>query len=66
MPTGSGGVGSFVKGIRDFKSLYPNANISRVVKSGKNYENKKVSFSSGFIPNFAKMQDLYKNTKIYL
>jgi TP901 family phage tail tape measure protein len=51
LPTGSGGVSSFVKGIKGFKSEYPGAKISRMVKKGGSYSLMNV-LSSGFVPNF--------------
>ena len=53
LPVGTGGISSFVKGVRDFKSQYPGANVSRMSKSGEEYNLRKI-LSSGFLPNFAK------------
>jgi TP901 family phage tail tape measure protein len=50
---GSGGVGSFTKGIRGFMGEYGNANVLRMRKSGEQYGLSKVNFASGYIPNFA-------------
>jgi hypothetical protein len=50
---GSGGVGSFTKGIRGFLGEYGNANVLRMRKSGEQYGLSKVNFASGYVPNFA-------------